>query len=205
MSVEINIQGTLIDFPSSGQSPNWAPAIIEFAQAVETTLIGVVGPYDVSPQVIDILNVPSQQDILALSFASTVVRSAEIKYSVYRKNDDPYVEAETGTLSVVFTGSTWYIQREFMSNQTLLANPADQKKLLDMLREASNSLTRIESERTLISEAIKNVAEKYEIPKKTFRRMAKVYHKQNFNEEQETHQEFELLYETVMTTGAPDA
>jgi hypothetical protein len=34
--------------------------------------------------------------------------------------------------------------------------------------------------------------------------MAKVYHKQNFNEEQETHQEFELLYETVMTTGAPD-
>jgi hypothetical protein len=87
----------------------------------------------------------------------------------------------------------------------VLSNPADKKAIRDALREISGALTRIESERTLISEAIKNVAEKYEIPKKTFRRMAKVYHKQNFNEEQETHQEFELLYETVMTTGAPDA
>jgi hypothetical protein len=86
----------------------------------------------------------------------------------------------------------------------VLSNPADKKAIRDALREISGALTRIESERTLISEAIKNVAEKYEIPKKTFRRMAKVYHKQNFNEEQETHQEFELLYETVMTTGAPD-
>ena len=87
----------------------------------------------------------------------------------------------------------------------VLSNPADKKAIRDALREISGALTRIESERTLISEAIKNVAEKYEIPKKTFRRMAKVYHKQNFNEEQETHQEFELLYETVMTSGAPDA
>jgi hypothetical protein len=86
----------------------------------------------------------------------------------------------------------------------VLSNPADKKAIRDALREISGALTRIEGERTLISEAIKNVAEKYEIPKKTFRRMAKVYHKQNFNEEQETHQEFELLYETVMTTGAPD-
>ena len=87
----------------------------------------------------------------------------------------------------------------------VLSNPADKKVIRDALREISGALTRIESERSLISETIKNVAEKYEIPKKTFRRMAKVYHKQNFNEEQETHQEFELLYETVMTTGAPDA
>jgi hypothetical protein len=87
----------------------------------------------------------------------------------------------------------------------ILTNPADKKAIREALREVSGSLTRIEGERSLISETIKNVAEKYEIPKKTFRRMAKVYHKQNFNEELENHQEFENLYETVMTTGTPDA
>ena len=53
-----------------------------------------------------------------------------------------------------------------MSNQTLLSNPADQKKLLDMLREASNSLTRIESERDLIREMKKKVGEELQLEKK---------------------------------------
>lgn len=117
MSIQINIQGTLIDFPTSGQSPNWAPAIVEFAQAVEKALDGVANEFDVPPSVVNILNGVTGENISALSFASSVVRSAEIKYSVYRKNDDPYLEAESGTLTVVYTGSDWAIQREFMSNR----------------------------------------------------------------------------------------
>jgi hypothetical protein len=94
MSIQITIQGTVIDFPSSGQSPNWAPAIIEFAQAVEQALSGVVGPYDVSPQVIDIQNgIPG--NILALSFASSVVRSVQIMYSVYRVHDNAVTNITT--------------------------------------------------------------------------------------------------------------
>lgn len=117
MSIQINIQGTLIDFPSSGQSPNWAPAVIEFAQAVEEALSGVVGPYDVPPQVIDIQNGVTNQNILALSFAPSVVRSAQIRYSIYRQNNDPYNEAETGNMLVTYDGSNWTIERDFMSNQ----------------------------------------------------------------------------------------
>jgi len=82
-----------------------------------------------------------------------------------------------------------------------LSNPADKNVIKNALREISGSLTRIEAERDLIKETIANVAEKYEIPKKTFRRMAKVYHKQNYTQEQEEHQEFELLYENILTTG----
>lgn len=117
MSIKINIQGTLIDFPTSGQSPNWAPAIVDFAQAVEQTLNGIANENDVSPTVINLSNNVVNENITALSFASSVVRSAEIRYSVYRKNNDPYVEAESGTLTVVYTGSDWEIQREYMSNQ----------------------------------------------------------------------------------------
>jgi hypothetical protein len=36
MSVRITIGSQVIEFPSSGADPNWAPAVIDFAQAVET-------------------------------------------------------------------------------------------------------------------------------------------------------------------------
>jgi len=85
-----------------------------------------------------------------------------------------------------------------MSNQTLLANPADQKKLLDMLREASNSLTRIEGERDLIREMKKKVCDELQLEKKVINRMVKVYHKQSFQEEVAEHEQFETLYESIV-------
>ena len=50
MSTTIVIQGTVIEFPTSGESPNWAPAIVEFAEAVEAALQSVLGDFDVFPQ-----------------------------------------------------------------------------------------------------------------------------------------------------------
>lgn len=85
-----------------------------------------------------------------------------------------------------------------MSNQALLANPADQKKLLDMLREASNSLTRIEGERDLIREMKKKVCDDLQLEKKVINRMVKVYHKQSFQEEVAEHEQFETLYESIV-------
>jgi tRNA(Ser,Leu) C12 N-acetylase TAN1 len=83
----------------------------------------------------------------------------------------------------------------------ILSNPADKVAVRNALKEISGSLTRIEAEREHIKDTIAAIADKYELPKKTFRRMAKVYHKQNFTQEQEEQQEFELLYETILTTG----
>lgn len=85
-----------------------------------------------------------------------------------------------------------------MSNQTLMTNPADQKKLLDMLREASNSLARIESERELIREMKKNICDELQLEKKMISRMVKVYHKQSFQEEVAEHEQFETIYESVV-------
>jgi hypothetical protein len=79
----------------------------------------------------------------------------------------------------------------------MISNPADRKAILDCMKEISNSMTRIEGERDFIKEAINNICEEQNLSKKTFRRMVKTYHKQNFNTEIEQHEEFEVLYQTI--------
>jgi hypothetical protein len=68
------------------------------------------------------------------------------------------------------------------------------------MKEISASMTRTEGEREFVREAIKEICDKHQLSKKTFRRMAKVYHKQNFSLELEEHEEFETMYETITKT-----
>lgn len=75
---------------------------------------------------------------------------------------------------------------------------SDKDKVAGVLREVSNAMTRIEGERGFIREAIKEAAEKYEIDKKQLRKLAKVYHQQNFDQEVATAEEFQQLYETIV-------
>ena len=80
---------------------------------------------------------------------------------------------------------------------TQISNPADRVKIKKLLSEISGSFTRIEAERDLIKETITEMSKEFNLPKRTLNKMAKVYHKQNFDDEVNTHQEFEKLYETV--------
>lgn len=84
----------------------------------------------------------------------------------------------------------------------MISNPAQRKQIQDALQEISNSMTRIDAERDFIKEAINNVAEEHELSKKIIRKMARVYHKQNFREEQSTHEEFEILYQNIVGVDA---
>jgi ssDNA-specific exonuclease RecJ len=67
-----------------------------------------------------------------------------------------------------------------------------------MLAEISGSMTRMEAERDLVRETIKEMSQQFQLPKKTLNRMAKVYHKQNYTQEVADHEEFEDLYETIV-------
>ena len=82
-----------------------------------------------------------------------------------------------------------------------LSNPADRKAVYDALREISNSMTRMEAERDLISETLKAVKDKFELPPKYTRTLAKIYHKQNFNQMKEEQSEVEHLYEALTTNN----
>ena len=79
-----------------------------------------------------------------------------------------------------------------------LSNPADREKLLGVLRECSNSMTRMEGEKDYIKEAVAGISKELELPKKLVSKMVKVFHKQNYDEEVAVHEQFETLYETVV-------
>jgi uncharacterized FlgJ-related protein len=78
-----------------------------------------------------------------------------------------------------------------------ISSPADRLKIKKMLGEISSSMTRIEAERDLIRETIKDMSQQFQLSKRQLARMAKVYHKQNYNQEVAEHEEFESLYETI--------
>ena len=86
--------------------------------------------------------------------------------------------------------------KQFSINQ--ISAESDRKKLVDAIRECSNSMTRIAAEKDLIKEAVKVVCEDLKLPKRLVNRLVKVYHKQNYDEEVATHEQFEQLYETIV-------
>ena len=73
----------------------------------------------------------------------------------------------------------------------------DKAKVLGCLQEISNSLTRIEAERDLIKEILQKMQDECEIPKKLGRKLARVYHKRNYEEEVAEQSDFQSIYETV--------
>jgi hypothetical protein len=124
MSVIIEIQGTPIEFPSTGESPNWAPAVIQFAQSVEGALSLVVNASDVPPQVqfISRDGITAFRTIQNLEFDSGVVRAAYINYSLFfRENPENtgVVTSESGTMTLLYNGTTWSLIREFVGEATV--------------------------------------------------------------------------------------
>jgi len=79
-----------------------------------------------------------------------------------------------------------------------ISNPADRDKLLKVIRECSDSMTRMAGEKDFIKEAIGDISKQLQLPKKLVARMVKVYYKQNYDEEVAVHDQFETLYETVV-------
>jgi len=84
-----------------------------------------------------------------------------------------------------------------MSNVIIPSSLEDRKKIRGALEEISNSLTRIEAERSLIKEILQDVEDKFELPKKYTRKVAKIFHKQNFAEVKTEQEDLETIYETV--------
>jgi hypothetical protein len=74
----------------------------------------------------------------------------------------------------------------------------DREKLFKIIRECSDSLTRIDGEQDFIRESITETSKQMQLPKKLVAKLVKVYHKQNFDEEVAVHEQFETLYESVI-------
>ena len=110
----LTILGTPVEFPNASASPQWAPAVIQFAELVTEALQSAVGDFDVSPQVFALQNnVNTNLDLPNLSFSTSEVRSANIVFSVYRETSSGTSYAE-GEINIFYNDdlAEWAIQRE---------------------------------------------------------------------------------------------
>jgi hypothetical protein len=80
----------------------------------------------------------------------------------------------------------------------MFASDDDRKKFLGAIQEISASMTRMEAERDLIREIVKDQSAEHQIPKKTISKIARTYHKQNLTEVEADHDEFVEIYEKVV-------
>ena len=80
----------------------------------------------------------------------------------------------------------------------ILSNPKDRDDLFKVIKECSDSMTRADAESDYVRESITEVSKKLQVPKKLVAKMVKVYHRQNYDEEVSTHEQFETLYQTVI-------
>ena len=78
-----------------------------------------------------------------------------------------------------------------------ISSPEDRKKIKEAVQEISNSMLRMEAERDLIKEIIKEISDNHQIPRKIIAKIAKTFHKQNLTQEVADHEDFVDLYETV--------
>jgi hypothetical protein len=123
MSISITINNQVITFPGDGDSPDWAPAIVQFAEAVAGALSISVNPNDVAPQsfTIDSFNSASNVNIPALSFPTSTVRAVFIRYSVYRTTSSANAD-EAGDIIAEFnannsTGHKWSFSQGNITGQ----------------------------------------------------------------------------------------
>jgi hypothetical protein len=114
-SVPIQVGNTIINFPTSGASPDWSAAIVAFAEAVALQLEGISLPSDVQPAV-QILSSDANTNLplTGVTFPNATVRSFIFTYAVYRTNGVLDV-VEQGTVNGIYdTGSgSWLLDRDY--------------------------------------------------------------------------------------------
>lgn len=86
--------------------------------------------------------------------------------------------------------------QNFVSINSL--SDAQKKELKEAIQALNDSMTRVASERDYQKESINSIFDKTGVDKKIVRRMAKVYFRANYNQEQEDNRQFEEFYDGVM-------
>lgn len=87
-------------------------------------------------------------------------------------------------------------QPAFVSINSL--NDSQKNELKNAIREMNDSMTRAAAERDFQKETLNSISDKTGVNKKIIRRMAKVYFRSNYAEEQEDNRQFEEFYDGVM-------
>ena len=78
-----------------------------------------------------------------------------------------------------------------------IATPADKQEVINMVKEASAALLRIDAEKDLIKDIATRAKDDFLIPAAEFNKITKMYHKQNRDEQIAKHEKTDSLYEKL--------
>lgn len=85
-----------------------------------------------------------------------------------------------------------------MKEIVIPSSPEDQKKIFAAVKEMADSFTRAESEKDLQKDIVERVFGEFGLDKGAFKKLAKIYYKQEFDKQQKNQEDFETLYETII-------
>ena len=132
----VTIQGTVINFPNSAQSPNWAEPVIQFAEATAEALAAVVGTYDVSPQVIniDLYNPGTDINLTSIPFPTSAVRAVFMRYALLRSTNTT-TAYEAGLLVFIYNPNgnvdqKWEVTRDGVGDGKIMFSVQDNGQVL---------------------------------------------------------------------------
>ena len=75
--------------------------------------------------------------------------------------------------------------------------PEDKKKIASAIKEISNSMTRVDAEKELITDIITVTHQLHGVDKKHLRKIAGIYHKSNMAEVRTENDDIDTLYEEL--------
>lgn len=83
-------------------------------------------------------------------------------------------------------------------NFTVPSDPAIRKKIRDAVAEASAVQQMIDDKKETLKDISKAAKDNLEVPPRTFKRMVKAFHKQNYTDVVHEDEVFQTFYESVM-------
>lgn len=120
-TIPISINGITVNFPASGDSPNYAPAIIQAIQLIAQALTISAGPFDIPPQnFVMTSNVNTNVSIPNLEFPVSAVQGSIVFYGCQRSTNSTKV-SQSGILILNYDptqspGNLWQITDEFAAS-----------------------------------------------------------------------------------------
>ena len=107
MATKLTINGTTYQFPDNGEDPSWGTELTGWAQGVTEALNTLLGEGDILETAFTLSNnITTDTEVVGLFFNPSIVRAANIDYTVYRVSDtNPSGFAEVGKMFLLWKSS----------------------------------------------------------------------------------------------------
>ncbi len=132
MPVPLTIQNTTFNYPVQGEDPQWGQEATDWAQAVTDVLATLLGVGDILQTTVTINNnVAIAINVNGLLFDPSLVRAANINYSVYRTSStNTSGFSEEGTIYIIYdnnaaSGSKWTLSQRTNGNSGVVFTITD--------------------------------------------------------------------------------